>query len=165
MQLTPPTHPHTHTHNCRIIKTLKNNLKTATGHCEIRKLIRFAYQFSRFSYFSKTSRKVPCYGLTSFTGGVSSYSIWLCNRKKLTRKDINEYTYKYCMKHCYECTKLPVWWWYLQRVCHFVMVGGLNNHSDPDSYTREAFERDCLLGGQRRGVKLRANLGEGQLQT
>jgi hypothetical protein len=44
------------------------------------------------------------------------------------------------------------------------MVGGLNNLSDPGGHTSEAFLKDCLLGGQRTGTKLRVNLGEGQLQ-
>jgi hypothetical protein len=44
------------------------------------------------------------------------------------------------------------------------VMGGLNNPRDPVSHMREAFLRDCLLGGQRGGMKLKFNLREERLQ-
>jgi hypothetical protein len=43
-------------------------------------------------------------------------------------------------------------------------VGGINNASDPDGHITEAFLRDSTREDQRRGMKLRADLGEAQLQ-
>jgi hypothetical protein len=35
---------------------------------------------------------------------------------------------------------------------------------DLDGHSREVFPRDCLLGDQRRGMKLRVDVREGQLR-
>lgn len=43
-------------------------------------------------------------------------------------------------------------------------MGGINNASDPDGHITEAFLRDSTREDQRRGMKLRADLGEAQLQ-